>query len=272
MRISIFGLGYVGVVSAGCLANEGHRIIGVDPVQTKVDMINSGQAPIIEKDINTLIFNAVDRGLLKASTNTIEAVNETVLSIVCVGTPSMLNGNLDLKYISRVCEKIGTALRNKSKHHVIVIRSTILPGTMQEVVIPVLQKFSGKQAGIDFGVCNNPEFMREGSAVYDYGTPPKTVIGETDKRSGDLLASLYEKINAPLIRTDIRTAVAKIKIMKKLLACSIESFPVIDSPMNSFKSGLHTLDIFSISFIRFLEVCILPAVSIRTAFMKFFFA
>ena len=206
MKISIFGLGYVGVVSAGCLASEGHQVVGVDLVLTKVEMINSGLAPIIEKDINKLISKAVDRGLLKATISTIEALNETVLSIVCVGTPSLVNGNLDLKYIRRVCEEIGAALKNKSEHHVVVIRSTVLPGTMQEVVIPILEEFSEKKAGKDFGVCNNPEFMREGTAVYDYLTPPKTVIGETDKKSGDLLASLYGKIDAPLIRTDIKTA------------------------------------------------------------------
>ncbi|MFC1818670.1 nucleotide sugar dehydrogenase [Thermodesulfobacteriota bacterium] len=206
MRISILGLGYVGVVSAACLAKEGHEIIGVDPVQTKVDIINNGRTPIIEADISNLITYAVDCGLLKATINTTEAVKETEISIVCVGTPSRLNGNLDLKYISRVCEEIGVALKDKIEHHVVVIRSTILPGTMQEIVIPMLEKFSGKKAGNDFGVCNNPEFMREGSAVYDYLTPPKIVIGETDKKSGDLLASLYEKIDAPLIRTDIKTA------------------------------------------------------------------
>ena len=206
MKISIFGMGYVGVISAGCLAKEGHMVIGVDPVQTKVNMINNGQAPIIEKDIDELISNAVECGLLKATTNTFEAVDETEVSIVCVGTPSQLNGNLELKYISRVCKDIGAALKEKSEHHVVVIRSTILPGTMQEEVIPSLEKYSEKTAGIDFGVCNNPEFMREGSAVYDYLNPPKTVIGETDKESGDLLASLYEKINTPLIRTDIKTA------------------------------------------------------------------
>ena len=206
MRISIFGLGYVGVISAGCLTKEGHMVIGVDPVQTKVDMINNGQSPIIEKDIDGLIFNAVECGLLKATTNTIDAVKETEISVVCVGTPSQLNGNLELKYISRVCQNIGAALRGKREHHVVVIRSTVLPGTMQEDVIPSLEKYSGKKVGKDFGVCNNPEFMREGSAVYDYLNPPKIVIGETDKKSGDLLASLYEKIDAPFIRTDIKTA------------------------------------------------------------------
>ncbi len=206
MKISIFGMGYVGAVSAGCLAGEGHEIVGVDPVQTKVDLINGGHTPIIEKDIGELIKCGVKNGSLRATTDATEAVIATDISFICVGTPSQLNGNLDLKYIRRVCERIGSAVQAKGKHHVVVIRSTILPGTMRNVVIPTLEESSGLQAGKDFGVCNNPEFLREGTAVYDFHHPPKTVIGETDSVSGDLLASVYEKLNAPLIRTDVETA------------------------------------------------------------------
>jgi len=196
MKISVFGLGYVGAVSSACLANGGHKVI----------LINEGKTPIIEEKIGELITEAVQAGKLRATPDEVEAVSKTDLSFVCVGTPSQLNGNLDFKYIRRVCEKIGAALKNKSEHHVIVIRSTILPGTMKKIVIPTLEQFSLKKAGEDFGVCNNPEFMREGTAVYDYYHPPKTVIGETDSRSGDLLASIYEKTDAPLIRTDVETA------------------------------------------------------------------
>ena len=206
MNISIFGLGYVGAVSAGCFANEGHQIIGVDPVQTKVDLINQGRTPIIEKDIGEIVENSVKAERSHATTNAEEAIDDTHLSFICVGTPSQLNGNLDLKYIRRVCERVGLALKNKKDRHVVVIRSTILPGTMRNVVIPILEEFSGKTAGNDFGVCNNPEFLREGTAVYDFYNPPKTVIGETDTLSGDLLASLYDKMDAPLIRTDLETA------------------------------------------------------------------
>ncbi|MCK5012812.1 MAG: nucleotide sugar dehydrogenase [Candidatus Omnitrophica bacterium] len=206
MKISVFGLGYVGAVSSACLANGGHKVIGVDPNHTKVKLINEGKTPIIEEKIGELITEAVQAGKLRATPDEVEAVSKTDLSFVCVGTPSQLNGNLDFKYIRRVCEKIGAALKNKSEHHVIVIRSTILPGTMKKIVIPTLEQFSLKKAGEDFGVCNNPEFMREGTAVYDYYHPPKTVIGETDSRSGDLLASIYEKTDAPLIRTDVETA------------------------------------------------------------------
>lgn len=206
MKISIFGLGYVGAVSAGVLAAEGHSVIGVDPNQTKVDMINDGKTPIIEKDIGDIIANGVAAGRLKATTDVGEAVRESDLSFICVGTPSQSNGSLDLTYVERVCEQIGQSLRLNANFHVVVARSTMLPGSMMETVIPALEQASGKTAGADFGVCNNPEFLREGTAVYDFYHPPKTVIGETDQRSGEMLASIYSDLDAPLIRTDVATA------------------------------------------------------------------
>ncbi len=206
MKISIFGLGYVGAVSAGCLAKEGHEVIGVDPSGVKVELINQGKTPIIEKDIGEIIEQAVQQGLLRATTDVRQAVNDSQLSLICVGTPSQLNGSLDLKYVRRVCEEIGEAIKDKSEFHVVVARSTMLPGSMGNVVIPTLEASSGKRAGIDFGVCNNPEFLREGTAVYDFYHPPKTVIGETDTRSGDLMESLYQKMDAPMIRTTVETA------------------------------------------------------------------
>jgi GDP-mannose 6-dehydrogenase len=206
LKISVFGLGYVGTVSAGCLAQDGHEVVGVDPAQTKVDLINSGQSPIIEAEIGEIIATAVQSGRLHASHDSSQAIHQTELSFVCVGTPSQANGNLDLRYIRRICEQIGEALKSKTARHTIVIRSTILPGTMHKVVIPTLEEFSGKRAGADFGVCNNPEFLREGSAVKDFRSPPKTVIGESDQVSGDILSQLYTKLDAPLIRTDIETA------------------------------------------------------------------
>lgn len=205
-KVSIFGLGYVGTVSAGCLAREGHTVIGVDPNETKVNLINQGMSPIIEKEIPEIIKDAVSKGTLKASIDAEKSVLATDISLICVGTPSQLNGSLDLKYVRNVCEEIGKALRPKKEFHVVVCRSTILPGTMKNVVIPTLEEFAGKKAGVDFGVCNNPEFLREGTAVYDFYNPPKTVIGETDSRSGELLASFYRKLDAPMIRTDIETA------------------------------------------------------------------
>jgi GDP-mannose 6-dehydrogenase len=206
LKVSIFGLGYVGTVSAGFFANEGHEVIGVDPVRTKVDLINAGKSPIIEKDIDEIIAEAVKLGRLRATNDTLEAVRGTELSFVCVGTPSQINGSLDLTHVQYVCEQLGQALKCKATRHTVVIRSTILPGTMRRVVIPVLEETSGKKAGTDFGVCNNPEFLREGTAVMDFNAPPKTVIGELDQASGDMLAALYVKLNAPLIRTDVKTA------------------------------------------------------------------
>ncbi len=206
MRVSVFGLGYVGTVSAGCLASEGHEVIGVDPVHTKADLINKGRSPIVEADISEIIESTVRDGRLRATDDSALAIRETELSFVCVGTPSQANGNLDLRYIRRICEQIGAALKAKTARHTVVIRSTILPGTMHNIVIPTLEEFSEKKAGVDFGVCNNPEFLREGSAVKDFRYPPKTVIGQLDQASGDLLATLYEKLEAPLIRTNLEAA------------------------------------------------------------------
>jgi GDP-mannose 6-dehydrogenase len=206
MNISIFGLGYVGAVSAGCLASDGHCVVGVDPNQTKVDLINRGVTPIIERDIGEMIAAAVTGGKLSATSSVQDAVSRTDISLICVGTPSQLNGNLDLSYVRRVCEEIGAAIAAKSGFHVVVARSTMLPGSMRAVVIPTLEQASGKRAGIDFGICNNPEFLREGTAVHDYYHPPKTVIGESDPRAGQMLVDLYSAMDAPLIRTDVETA------------------------------------------------------------------
>jgi GDP-mannose 6-dehydrogenase len=206
MKICVLGLGYVGAVSAGCLAREGHEVIGVDPERTKVDLINSGKTPIIEKDIGEIIATEVAAGKLRATTDVDSAVRHSDLVFVCVGTPSQANGALDLRFIRKVCEEIGTTLQTHPGAPVIVMRSTMLPGTMRETVIPILEKFSGKKAGEEFGVCINPEFLREGTAVHDYYHPPKTVIGEVNRASGDLLASLYARTPGPLVRTDIETA------------------------------------------------------------------
>ena len=206
MRISVLGLGYVGAVSAGCLAQAGHDVIGVDPESRKVDLINAGKTPIIEKDIGQIIERQVADGRLAATMDVVDAVQRSDLVLVCVGTPSRSNGDIELKYIRRVCEEIGLAMRFHHGAPALVFRSTMLPGTMHEVVIPTLEASSGRRAGIEFGVCVNPEFLREGTAVHDYFNPPKTVIGELNQASGDLVASLYDSINAPLIRTDIQTA------------------------------------------------------------------
>jgi len=156
MKISIFGLGYVGAVSAGCLAKEGHTVIGVDPYLPKVDLINSGKTPVIEEEIGEIISRAVKVGTLRATTDIQDAVNSTDMSFICVGTPSLINGGLDLKYVRNVCEQIGRAIKDKDEFHVVVARSTMLPGSMTDVVIPTLEHCSGKKAGSGFGACNNP--------------------------------------------------------------------------------------------------------------------
>ncbi len=206
MKISIFGLGYVGAVSAGCLAKQGHEVVGVDPTPAKVGLVNDGRTPIIEKDIGELIAQATRERRLRATSDVAAAIAGSEMSLICVGTPSRVNGGLDLSFVRRVCEQIGAELRDKDAFHLVVVRSTMLPGSMRDVVIPTLEQSSGKNAGADFGVCINPEFLREGTAVHDFHFPPKTVIGEIDKRSGDILLELYRDIQAPLVRTDIETA------------------------------------------------------------------
>jgi GDP-mannose 6-dehydrogenase len=206
VKVSIFGLGYVGTVSAGCLAANGHHVIGVDPIATKIDLINRGHSPIVEAEIDEIIGTAVRDGRLRATHDAAQAIEQTELSFICVGTPSQGNGNLDLRYILRICEEIGHALKRKAARHTVVVRSTVVPGTVHNTVIPTLEATSGKRAGVDFGVCVNPEFLREGSAVRDFRFPPKTVIGELDQASGDALVGIYEGLEAPLIRTDLETA------------------------------------------------------------------
>ena len=206
MQIAVFGLGYVGVVSAACLARDGHSVVGVDPNSLKVDLLRQGKSPIVEPELEELIVAAVATGRLVAGSDAAAAVNQCELLLVCVGTPGQPNGSLDLSYVRRVVQQIGTALAGASGYKVIVIRSTLLPGSMQSVVIPALEESSGRRAGTDFGVCINPEFLREGSAIYDFDHPPKTVIGACDERAAATVRELYARLSAPLIVTDLRTA------------------------------------------------------------------
>ncbi len=206
MRISVFGLGYVGCVSAACLAKEGHTVVGVDVNVDKVDAFRMGLSPIAEPGLAAIIADYVASGFLTAVTDAHQAVQETDLSLICVGTPSGTNGELDLRFVERVCEEIGASLARKETYHVVALRSTVLPGTTEHIVIPTLQKNSCKCAGVDFGVAFNPEFLREGSAIADFYQPARTVIGSIDRSSGDLVASAYAGIEAPLVFTDLPTA------------------------------------------------------------------
>ena len=206
MRISIFGLGYVGAVCAGCLSARGHDVIGVDISSTKIDLINNGKSPIVEPGLEELLELGKTTGRLRGTTDVAAAVRDSEMSFICVGTPSKKNGDLSLNYIEGVCREIGLAIRDKSARHTVVVRSTVLPGTVKNVVIPILEECSGKKAGVDFGVAVNPEFLRESTAIKDYDFPPMTVIGELDTASGDLLESIYSELDAPVIRKAIDVA------------------------------------------------------------------
>jgi GDP-mannose 6-dehydrogenase len=206
MKVAVFGLGYVGVVSAACLARDGHRVMGIDPNPVKVDFVSRGKSPIVEPGLESLIDAAVAGDRLVASADHAAAVAHSEILMVCVGTPGQPNGSLDLTYVRRIVQQIGEQLAVTTDYKAVVIRSTLLPGSMQSVVIPLLEQYSGKRAGQDFGVCINPEFLREGTAIYDYDRPPKTVIGASDERAAALVRELYAALNAPLILTDLRTA------------------------------------------------------------------
>jgi GDP-mannose 6-dehydrogenase len=206
MQLSVFGLGYVGCVSAGCFAREGHSVVGVDVNPAKVEMINRGESTIVEEGIAELIREVVEQGRLRATTGVADAVANSSLSLICVGTPSRANGSIDLGYIERVCEQIGSALRVKDEAHLVVIRSTVMPGTIEEVVIPALQRSSGKTPGAGFDVCSNPEFLREGSSIRDFFDPPFTLIGARSEDAAAPLAELYSGIDSPLYVTEIRVA------------------------------------------------------------------
>jgi GDP-mannose 6-dehydrogenase len=206
MEIAIFGLGYVGAVSAACFARAGHAVIGVDANQGKAELINAGKSPVVERNVEEMIASAVAEGRLRATTDHRSAIRESALAIVCVGTPSRGNGDLDLSYVRRVCDEIGGILRDKVGFTAIIIRSTVLPGTLRSMVIPSLEAGSGKRAGVDFGVGFFPEFLREGTAVFDFYHPPKIVIAATDDRTRAMLESLNDDFDAPLMRTDFEVA------------------------------------------------------------------
>ena len=206
MKISIFGLGYVGSVSAACLANEGNKIIGVDVNPEKAKMIAEGKSPIVEKEMDRLIQETVRNGRFKTTTSSLEAVSKTDISLICVGTPSRDNGSINLDYLKRCSQEIGKALRSKIAYHTVVLRSTVLPGTVEETMIPILERNSGKKVVQAFGIAINPEFLREGNSIYDFYHPPFTLIGAHDKRSSDTTEMIYSFLDAPVERTDIRTA------------------------------------------------------------------
>jgi len=203
MKVNIFGLGYVGCVSAACLAESGHDVTGIDIDPSKVALINEGSCPIVEAGLGELVERTVAARRLRASIRPPETAD---ISIICVGTPSCENGSLDLSHIDHVTSQIGAYLGRLDSYHVVNVRSTVLPGTVEKRIISLLEAQSGKKAGVGFGVCMNPEFMREGSSVEDFFNPPFTMIGELDSASGDIVAALYQNVHAPLYRTEIKVA------------------------------------------------------------------
>lgn len=243
MRVSVIGLGYVGTTTAACLAARGHTVVGVDVNPVKAEMVARGESPVIEQGLGERLGAALAAGRLSATTSADRVAQDTDVSLVCVGTPSRRNGSLDLDHLVRATESVGRSLAAAGRYHVVAVRSTVLPGTIDGVIVPVLEGSSGKRAGADFGVCVNPEFLREGEAVRDFEAPPFTLIGEADSRAGDVVAALYEGVSAPLIRADLRVAEAvkyvsnafhalKISFANEvgvlLQSLGVDPFPVLD--------------------------------------------
>jgi GDP-mannose 6-dehydrogenase len=206
MRVSVFGMGYVGSVTGACLAQMGHTVVGVDANPSKVTMINQGLSPVIEAQMPELMQEVTKSGAFAATESWCEAIRSTDVALVCVGTPSSANGSLSVELVKKVSEQIGKALADKETYFVVAVRSTVLPGTVNRIVIPALESLSGKVAGRDFGVCMVPEFLREGTSVKDFFHPSRTVIGEIDSRSGEVIAELFKGIDAPIVRTGIQVA------------------------------------------------------------------
>ena len=206
MRVSVFGLGYVGCVSAAAFAADGHTVVGVDVNPDKVAAINAGRSPIVEPGLDELLARGTAEGRLSATTDTGAAIRDTEVSLLCVGTPSRRNGSLDLTYLERVCEQIGRELATSTHYHVVVVRSTVLPGTTHQVVIPTLERASGKKYGDGFGVSVNPEFLREGTALKDFRKPPLTLVGHNHAADASGTIALYQAIDAPLVSTSVRVA------------------------------------------------------------------
>ena len=206
MRISIFGMGYVGAVCTACLAQRGHQIIGVDVSKHKVELINAGKSPIVEPGLEELLTAGKNSGHIRATSDYMDAIQNSDITMVCVPTPSKANGDLSLEYIEAVCREIGFAMREKSSRHTVIIRSTVLPGTVKGTVLPILEDCAQMKAGVDFGLGVNPEFLRESTAIHDYDEPPMTVVGVLDDQTGHLMESLYSDLNAPFICKPIEVA------------------------------------------------------------------
>lgn len=221
MNISIFGLGYVGCVGIACFSREGHRVIGVDINPLKVQLINSGKSPIVEKDVDVLIKEGYEKNLISATSNYLEAVLNTEVSFICVGTPNDETGHLDISYIIRVTEQICEGIKLKKSFHTIVVRSTVPPGTIERL-INIIEEQTEKKHNVDFAVVMNPEFLREGTAVSDFYNPPMTVIGSVSTKGVEIMKSLYSMLNAETYVVE-----TKIAEMIKLVSNSFHALKIV---------------------------------------------
>lgn len=206
MNIAIFGLGYVGTTSMACFARDGHRVTGVDVNPEKVNAIAEGKSPIVEPGLAEILKDCVEKGLIATTVDAAEALKNAEIAMICVGTPSKSNGDLEIKYLERVCHDIGQALTRQDKYLVVAVRSTVLPGTAETRLIPILEAESNRLVGKDLGFCINPEFLREGSAIADFDHPPYTLIGQSDERSGEPVVQLYANVTAPVYQLPLGAA------------------------------------------------------------------
>ena len=206
MKISVFGIGYVGAVTSACLVDSGHEVIAMDKDPVKVKCIQEGRTPIVEPGLKELIEKGAKDGTLIGTASCKEAVDKSDISLICVGTPSNEDGSLQLDYVKDVCREIGEAIKEKDGYHVVVLRSTMVPGSAMGIALPILEEASGKKAGEGFGFANNPEFLRESTAIFDYYNPPKIVIGADNEKTAKMVSDLYSNIDAPEVVTTIEVA------------------------------------------------------------------
>lgn len=244
MQISVFGLGYVGCVSIGCLAQNGHQVIGVDTSEIKVSQINSGQATIIEKNIDKIILDQHKKGSISATTDFRNAVLNTEISIVAVGTPSSNTGHLNLDFIFAVAKNIATVLKDKTSFHIIAIRSTVLPGTARKIT-ELIENLSGKKDNIDFAVVSNPEFLREGIAVQDYYNPPLTLIGTSCQKAARIMTSIYDYLPCEIVVTENEVAEIMKYVNNSFHALKVSFANEIGNICQALKIDSHkVMDIF----------------------------
>ncbi|MDP7282070.1 MAG: UDP-glucose/GDP-mannose dehydrogenase family protein [Candidatus Undinarchaeales archaeon] len=206
MKIAVIGTGYVGLITGVGLASKGHQVSCVDVIEKKVDQINKGIPPIYEEDLEEMLKDVLKKGKFNATLDAKQAILDSDVTFICVGTPSKDDGSIDLSYVETAAKSIGEALKEKDGYSVVIMKSTVLPGTTEKVLIPALEKESGKKAGEDFGVCMTPEFLREGKAIEDFLNPDRVIVGQVNDKAGNVAKRLHETKDRPFLRTNLRTA------------------------------------------------------------------